>query len=191
MNVHSPSVRHGFISLSVLILLFVSLYLVVVAPALAKKAENRERMKDLAFQSVKFNNAKSEIESLKKEIERLNEQSPDKVNFLKDDTPAIVAADLQKQIKALVESSGGDLISTHALPQKEDELFPKITIKVHLRTNIDALRKIFYQITVNRPLLFTDNILLQQRNSVSIDQQTENIIEVRIDISGYINPIAA
>jgi hypothetical protein len=141
------------------------------------------------LQSSKFTLSSQESDSLKEKIANLKNQNPNKNNFLQNKAPAIVAADLQKKIKALVESSGGNLVSTHALTDGKEELFSKITVKVRMRTDIKALRDVFYQIAINEPLLFTENILIQKSRARSRKKQrVDNQIEVRFDVSGYMNP---
>ena len=58
-----------------------------------------------------------------------------------------------------------------------------------MRTDIKALRDVFYQIAINEPLLFTENILIQKSRARSRKKQrVDNQIEVRFDVSGYMNP---
>jgi len=189
MNNLSPDLRQGLYSLGILFLVILAFYSVLIQPAISARIKNTERIEDLMFQSSKFTHSSQESDSLKEEIENLKKQNPNKYNFLENKAPAIVAADLQKKIKALVESSGGNLVSTHALTDGKEELFSKITVKVHMRTDIKALRDVFYQIAINEPLLFTENILIQKSRARSRKKQrVDNQIEVRFDVSGYMNP---
>jgi len=191
MNNLSPDLRQGIYSLGILFLVILAFYSVLIQPAMSARIKNTERIEDLMFQSSKFSLSSQEYDLLKEEIANLKKQNPNKNNFLENKAPAIVAADLQKKIKALVESSGGNLVSTHALTDGKEELFSKITVKVHMRTDIDmnALRDVFYQVAINEPLLFIDNILIQKsRASRRKKQRAVNQIEVRFDVSGYMNP---
>jgi len=189
MNNLSPDLRQGIYSLGILFLVILAFYSVLIQPAMSARIKNTERIEDLMFQSSKFSLSSQESDLLKEEIANLKKQNPNKNNFLENKAPAIVAADLQKKIKALVESSGGNLVSTHALTDGKEELFSKITVKVHMRTDMNALRHVFYQVAINEPLLFIDNILIQKsRASRRKKQRAVNQIEVRFDVSGYMNP---
>lgn len=189
MNNLSPDLRQGIFSLGILFLVILAFYTVLIQPAISARSKNTERIEDLMLQSSKFTLSSQESDSLKEKIANLKNQNPNKNNFLQNKAPAIVAADLQKKIKALVESSGGNLVSTHALTDGKEELFSKITVKVRMRTDIKALRDVFYQIAINEPLLFTENILIQKSRARSRKKQrVDNQIEVRFDVSGYMNP---
>ena len=189
MNNLSPDLRQGIYSLGILFLVILAFYSVLIQPAMSARIKNTERIEDLMFQSSKFSLSSQESDLLKEEIANLKKQNPNKNNFLENKAPAIVAADLQKKLKALVESSGGNLVSTHALTDGKEEQFSKITVKVHMRTDMNALRDVFYQVAINEPLLFIDNILIQKsRASRRKKQRAVNQIEVRFDVSGYMNP---
>ena len=189
MNNLSPDLRQRIYSLGILFLVILAFYSILIQPAISARIIYTERIEDLMFQSSKFSLSSQDSVSLNEEIANLKKQNPDKNNFLENKAPAIVAADLQKKIKALVESSGGNLVSTHALTDGKEKLFSKITVKVHMRTDIKALRGVFYQIAINEPLLFTENILIQKSRARSRKKQrVDNQIEVRFDVSGYMNP---
>lgn len=188
MKNFSPDLRQGIYSSGILFLGIVGFYLLLVQPALSAKSRNTDRIEDLMFQSSKFAFSNQENDLIKEEIKQLKTQKPGKQDFLENKIPAIVAAELQKKIKALVDTSGGTLVSTHALSQEKDEIFPKITVKVHMRTNMKALRDVFYQIAINKPLLFTENIVIQGSRTISRkSRQTDDQVEVRFDVSGYMN----
>ncbi len=192
MNLDRPNWQHGFSSLAILILLLAGLYLLLVQPAFSAKYNNVERIENLQFQSGKLQRSRQKVEFITSEIEQLQKQYPDKNDFLKNNTLGIVAANLQKRIETVIESNGGNLISTNPLTKENDDLYPKITIKVHMRSDIKTLQKVFYQITINKPLLFTENVIIQKRHAAPRkNQQNNNQIEVRFDVSGYMKPSPA
>lgn len=106
--------------------------------------------------------------------------------------PAIIAANLQKKLKTIVESNGGNLVSTHAITGKDDGGHAKVTIKVHMQVDMNALQAVLYNLTTNKPLLFIDNILIQRRH-VSRKRKNKNSGkgEVRFDVTGYLDSAAS
>lgn len=180
--------KRGLYAIGFLLLIVIVFYTLIIGPSLSARTDNAERIDDLIFQIDKFSHAGHSQSLLQAEINQLKIQNQEKKDFLENNSPAIVAADLQKMIKTLVESSGGNLVSTHALDKNEEDLFPKITVKVHMRADITTIQNVLYQLIVNKPLLFTDNILIQKRQSNSRKrQQAVNILDMRFDISGYLS----
>ncbi len=191
MNKPFTKKQHALLSLSVLILIIMLIYAVLINPAIVTRSNNHERIDTLSFQLSKFSDSKSEIARIKEEINSLKQTDINTNDFLKSDASAIVAADLQKKLKTIIESSGGNLVSTHATTDKGDDIYPKITVKVHMQVEITALQTVFYQLEINKPLLFIDNVLIQRRNA-SAKRQNKNsgLLEVRFDVTGYQNKIA-
>ena len=184
--------QHGLISAGILITLVASVYLVLVQPALKTKNENIDRIDDLSFQLSKFSSAEAQIKQLENEIRSLNDSDINKGDFLEGSAPAIVAATLQKKLKTIIEASGGNLVSTHAITGKDDDVYPKVTIKVHMQVDMNALQTVLYGLTNNKPLLFTDNLLIQRRHTSSKRRnRNTGLLEVRFDVTGYLNQVAS
>jgi hypothetical protein len=187
MNKSLSNWQHAVISLGILILFVAGLYIILLQPALTARKEYQERIDDYSFQLNKFRDTESKIVDLQKQIERLKKQDPDNGNYLEDKSPSLVAAELQKQLKTLIESNGGYLVSTHVITTADDELFPKVTIKIHMQAEMDTLQAVFYQLAVNKPILFTSNVQIQKRNTSSRRKQANaGKLEVRFDVTGYI-----
>lgn len=183
--------QHGLFSAGILLGTIVALYFVLIQPALTTRKANADRIEDLSFQLSKFSGAVGNIKKLENEIKTLNNNSANKADFLAGDVPAIIAAELQKKLKTIIEASGGNLVSTHAITGKDDDVYPKVTIKVHMQVDMKALQAVLYKLTNNKPLLFTDNLLIQRRH-VSSKRQNKNtgLLEVRFDVAGYLNRVA-
>jgi len=179
--------QHALMSLCILILFMIGLHLILLQPALTAGKEYRERIDDFSFQLNKFRKTEYQIVDLHNQIERLKQQDPDNGNYLEDKSPSLVAAELQKQLKTLIETNGGNLVSTHVITNTDDGPFPKVTIKVHMQSEIDTLQTVFYKLAVNKPILFTSNVQIQKRNTSSRKRQANaGKLEVRFDVTGYI-----
>ncbi|OGT32391.1 MAG: hypothetical protein A2W28_06565, partial [Gammaproteobacteria bacterium RBG_16_51_14] len=179
-----PKWQHATLSLCLLAVVVTGLYFTLLQPALTARKNYQERIDDLSLQLDRYRNTESEILKLQDEIEQLMLVDPDNDGFLEEKSPALVAADLQRQLKSLIESNGGDLVSTNVITDPENELFPKVTIKVHMQAEMQTMVTVFYKLAVNKPFLFTSDILIQQRHMVSRRQQPDaGKLEVRFDVT--------
>ena len=179
---------HGVYSLLILLAFISLVYFLMIEPALIERKENYERIDNLAFQLDRFNDSNIKIELLKTEIKKLKLTNSNTQGFLKNNTPAVVAADLQKKFKELIKANGGNLVSTHVVKQKNNDIYQKITIKTHVKASIETLKNVLYKLTSNNPLLFTENIMIQKR-AVNKKRANQNngLLEIRFDVSGYTN----
>ena len=180
--------KHAMLSLAVLITMLVVFYSIVIHPAISARMKYQERHEDLLFQFSKLGDMENRSNQLEIELEKLATQSIDKTGFLDNKPEALAAADLQKHIKTLIELNEGNLISTQVIPQQEVDIFPQVTVKVHLRGNIKALQHILYRLNFDFPVLLVDNLLIQKRHASGgrRAQQGADQLEVRFDITGFI-----
>ncbi len=186
--------QHALMAAGLTVLLLILLYLCLALPAVASRASFSERIEDLQFQYSKFSRLENQKQQIETELEQLRNAETDLSGFLEEKPQALAAADLQKHIKNVIESNEGSLISTQVVQGKETGPFPHVTVKVHMRGNIDSLQNILYQLESEKPVLFIDNVYLQQRNQrVSRNvrnrrniRQNADWLETRFEITGFI-----
>jgi general secretion pathway protein M len=180
--------QHALISLGILFLVLSILFVGLVAPAMTAKNASNERTENLQLQHARYKSAEQELIQLEKQLEQLLHQYLNhKEDFLEEKQQTLAAADLQQYLKKVIESHAGNLVSTQPITDINKKPFPKVTIKIHMRGNINALQKTLYQLESSRPQLFIDNVIIQRRNptgrgkKLNIDQ-----LDIRFDVNGYI-----
>ena len=107
--------------------------------------------------------------------------------FLRSGAPALSAAEGQEAIRALVEASGGRLITMQAPTYKDEGRYRQITVNVQLTANIVALRRILHAIENNSPYLFVENLIVRSQVPPTFRPQpgSEPEMFVQIDVIGY------
>ena len=182
--------KHGLLALLILLALLLAFHLVLIQPAITQKRANAARIETLALQFSQFSRAGAGITRLQGEIDRLRATETGGGDFLAVAAPAIAAASLQRDLKAMIEAGGGELISSQALPGRADEAQPRVTIQAELRVDMAALRAALYQLMIHRPLLFTDKIMIQRRNlSPGRRDRAGGLLEVQLEVSAYLAPV--
>ena len=78
--------------------------------------------------------------------------------MLSRDTAALASADLQTLIKEAVNSVGGELISTQVIPERKEEQFTRVAVKLRMTGSTQMLRDVLHSFESNRPLLFVENL---------------------------------
>lgn len=100
---------------------------------------------------------------LETRIRQVRADSPVGRYTLKPAPPPIAATELQQQVKDVVESNGGNLVSTQILPVNVEGGFSKVTIRVQMSSDTEALEKVLYDLESHEPLLFIDNFQVRAR----------------------------
>jgi hypothetical protein len=95
-----------------------------------------------------------------RESEAMAARDPHKF-YLRAGGPALSAAQAQEAIRALVESSGGRLITIGAPVTHDDGRYRQVSINVQLTANIFAMLKILGSVESNTPYLFVDNATIR------------------------------
>ena len=180
--------QHALISLGILFLVLSILFVGLVAPAMTAKNASNERTENLQLQHARYKSAEQELIQLEKQLEQLLHQYLNhKEDFLEEKQQTLAAADLQQYLKKVIESHAGNLVSTQPITDINKKPFPKVTIKIHMRGNINALQKTLYQLESSRPQLFIDNVIIQRRNPTGRGKQLHiDRLDIRFDVNGYI-----
>ena len=180
--------QHMTLSVALAVVLMGLLFFALAWPALSSRAALHERMETLAFQKQKFTIAAEQVPGLEKELQPLVGLEVNREGFLEEKPRALAAADLQQLLGAIIEQTGGILISTQVLEENDNEsIFPQIIVKTHLRATTESLLKLVYRLETNQPLLFLDNLFIQKRRrSGDTGRRDVDELDIRFDVSAFI-----
>lgn len=180
--------QHAMLSVSLTLVMGGLLFGLLVWPALSSRLAFIERLEALHFQYQQFTRAAAHTETLERELEELAGLEANRDGFLEDKPKALAAADLQQLVQSRVEETGGLLISTQVLQGADNEdIFPAITVKVHLRATIESLQQLLHGIEAGQPLLVVDNLSVQRRQRDNRQSRRDGgELEIRFDMTAFI-----
>ena len=180
--------QHAALSACLTLVAGALLLSLLVWPALSSRAAFHERLDVLRLQQQKYAPAAARAPSLKEELAALSALEIDRSGFLEQKTRDLAAADLQRLLGSLVEETGGRLVSTQVLPDTDNEgMFPQITVKVHLLGPTGTLQRLLYRFGSGEPLLFMDNLVVQQRQRDDARTRRDTgQLDIRFDASAFI-----
>jgi general secretion pathway protein M len=158
---HNPRDRR---ILAVALLLLV-IALVVAAVAVPVVLLNRHYDQNLAKMTRQWK-SQSTFNSMRPQVARALEllRAKDvRKFFLKGTTSALASAELQDQVRQVVEANGGRLISASANPHKDDGAYRFATANFQLNINNANLRRMLYALEAKEPYLFNDNLVIRSQ----------------------------
>jgi general secretion pathway protein M len=109
-------------------------------------------------------------------------------NLLLDgDTTGIAGASLQRLINTIVLQHEGTATSLQVLPPKDEDNLVRISVSLSMSVGIDALRSIVYDIETSMPLIFIDNIVIENANTTfqAPDPHFLGPLEVTLQVSAF------
>ena len=95
-------------------------------------------------------------------LESLNARDVRKY-FLKGTTSALASAELQDQVRQVVEANGGRLITASANPHKDDGAYRIASANFQLNIGNANLRRMLHALETREPYLFNENLVIRSQ----------------------------
>lgn len=113
--------------------------------------------------------------------------------YLTGGTDALAAVALQDRLKQIIDANGGTLRSIQPLAGMDEQGFRRVTVRVQMTGTIESLFRTVYLLEAGMPLVFIENIGIQNRMARHTSTQTdesemtqEPILTVGFDLYGYL-----
>ncbi len=110
-------------------------------------------------------------------------------HYLKSASPALAAAELQEQVKVILEANGGKLNSIQILPNKDEGAYRQVSVALQLTAPLSAVKGMLYALESARPYLFIDNFSVRSMagfgSRPGVDPAAEPELTVQFDVTGY------
>lgn len=148
-------------ALALLMLVLLTVYGVIMAPLWALSSRYDESIESLLFRLKRFQSVAAEKDRWMARLEEIRNEGEQAKNVFSQNTAALAAADLQSRIKETVTSAGGELISTQVIPERKEDQFTRIAVKVRLNGSTGVLRQVLHDIESEQPVLFVENLNLR------------------------------
>jgi general secretion pathway protein M len=107
--------------------------------------------------------------------------------FLRSGGASLAAAEIQEQLRQLVEQSGGRLITMGAPVAKDDGRYRQVTVNLQMTANNAAMRRILHTLESGTPYLFIENLMVRSQvpSNFRPVPGAEPELFVQFDLSGY------
>lgn len=185
-----------WISRAVALLLLVSvvaaLYLWAVEPLVAAYSRTDEAIAEARGMLERFDRLGAARTKLTQQAATLDTQTTTTLYYLAAGTDAMAAAALQGHVKSLIESSGGRVSSMQTLPTQQEQKLQRVALRLQMTATMPSLFHVLHALETGMPLLFLDNLDIQDRLRQSADgQDQEPELTVGFEVYGYLPPVAA
>jgi len=128
------------------------------------------------------------LPGLRAELEQVSSNQDVKNFYFDAKTSALAGAELQRQVKKMVESAGGEVKSTQLLPSPKDEQPPRMRVRTQIQGLTDALLEVLYRIEQARPFLFVEKLSVRappRQRRPKHPGVRQGLLTVRLDVFGY------
>lgn len=119
------------------------------------ESEEKETSLNLLGRYQALEEARPQVEA---ELRTLQERNAATSGLVEGRSAALAAATVQADVKTIVESNGGTILSTQNIPPTMENGFEKIEIQYDISLPLGAVKNIVYQIETHTPYLFIDSV---------------------------------
>lgn len=107
--------------------------------------------------------------------------------LMKSASATLAAAQLQQQLKTLVESAGGSVVSSQPKDASDEGPFTRVGLNVRMLVSISALQQVMYALETQSPLVMIDEVLVLSRGRRKArTSRTDGMLDVRINVAGFV-----
>jgi len=159
----------------------------IVLPTIERYQALESGIADSETALQRFTQVAARLPALEAERASLRAALAAQDGFLKATSDTLIAAEMQARIKTVVDRAGGQLKSTQILPAREESGFRRITARVEVMGDADALERLWYEMESGIPFLFIDSFDVQARQVPRQDRTAPPVttLDARFDVTAY------
>lgn len=193
MNIVLSPDQKRALAVLILLALVAAVFGLLVMPVWSFYAHYNDTFEGMQDRLVRLRRAAAVEQDLSARHDALKRWQAADSSLLKSETRALAAAELQRIAKRAIQPSGGQVLSTQALPVVEEQGAARVGIRIRMRSDLEGAVKVFYTMETGQPFLFIDNVSM--RTSVRRVRRTRkrqtnaavNRLDLDFELFGYIH----
>lgn len=187
-----PSLSHRLLALALALLMVALLYAVVAQGLIGRYRYYQNSLAQHQEQLARLERIAATQEALRQRIAAVQKDPGLATQYLAQSNPALAAAELQQRLKTAVDTAGGALQSTQALPPVDEGAVIKVTVSALFNGDTSSLQQVLYALESQIPLLFVEHLEVSARitrprlPSGRYANYTRIQLSAQFEVSGYL-----
>ena len=184
------SVPAKIAALAILGILLLATHQLVIEPLTRTYQNNRDHIARNSKLLLRYRALAAERPVLAEQLAAFQEDSGTGAGYLEGPSDGLAAAELQERVSDAIDEADGEIKSMQILPASDVENglpFRRTGLKARISASIDELAEALYDLEVNEPHLFIDEILVVAGRSRSRQDKTvtDPVLDIRMNVLGY------
>lgn len=183
------------LAIGLLLIALIVVYLIGFHWFVTRHAGLSEEIASLEDRVARFKATAARRPLLESQLEQLQDERLDNALFLPERNFNVAAAGLTRQLRDTIETQAQDselctVVSTTNRPDEDPERFEQVTVNVRMSCPLPDLVRVLYNLEDGVPLVFVDNLMVNQR--IPADRAGRRgsrgygQIDVRFDMYGFL-----
>ena len=179
--------QRRLLALAILVLALGVVFSVSLLPVLLANQHYRETIASLESRLQKLQRAAAVGDSLQPQYEQLKRWQTSDAQYLKSNSAALAAAELQRLVKRVMVAKNAQVVSTQILTTRAEEGFDRVSLKVRLRGELENIVQAFHVLETGEPFVFLDNVSVRASRGRRVRGKvtTAQTLDVDMELIAY------
>jgi general secretion pathway protein M len=174
--------QRRLLALAILVLALGAVFSVSVLPVLLANQHYRDTIASLESRLQKLQRAAAIGDSLQPQHKQLKRWQTSDAQYLKSNSSALAAAELQRLVKRIVVAKNAQVVSTQILTTQQEEGFDRVALKVRLRGELENVVQAFHVLETGEPFVFLDRVSVRASRGRRVRGQVTALQTLDIDM---------
>jgi len=179
--------QRRLLALVVLALALGAVFSIAVVPVLLANRHYQDTIADLENRLQQLQRAAAIDDTLQPQYEQLKRWQTSDAHYLKSNSAALAAAELQRLVKRILVAKNAEVVSTQILTTREEEGFDRVALKVRIRGKLENIVQAFHVLETGDPFVFLDNVSVRASRGRRIRGRTATLqaLDIDMELIGY------
>jgi len=179
--------QRRLLALAILLLALALVFSITVLPVLLANQHYRDTIAGLEGRLQQLQRAAAIGDTLQPQYEQLKSWKTSDTQYLKSNSAALAAAELQRLVKRIIVSKNAEVVSTQILTTRQEEGFDRVGLKVRIRGELENIIQAFYVIETGEPFVFMDNVSVRASRGRRVRGQAPTLqtLDIDMELIGY------
>ena len=180
--------QRRLLALAILALALGAVFSFSVLPVLLANQHYRDTIDGLENRLQQLQRAAAIGDTLQPQYEQLKRWRSSDAHYLKSNSAALAAAELQRLVKRIIVAKNAEVVSTQILTTRQEEGFDRVSLKVRIRGELENIVQAFHVIETGEPFVFLDNVSVRAsrgRRRLRGQTPTQQTMDIDMELIGY------
>ncbi|MGB5409163.1 MAG: type II secretion system protein GspM [Thiogranum sp.] len=174
--------QRRLLALAILLLALGAVFSVSVLPVLLANQHYRDTIDGLESRLQQLQRAAAIGDTLQPQYEQLKRWRSSDAHYLKSNSAALAAAELQRLVKRIIVAKNAEVVSTQILTTRQEEGFDRVSLKVRIRGELENIVQAFHVLESGEPFVFLENVSVRASRGRRVRGQVAPLQALDIDM---------
>ena len=179
--------QRRLLALVILVLALGGVFSVTVLPVLLANQHYQDTIAAQESRLQQLQRAAAIGDTLQPQYEQLKRWQTSDVQYLKSNSAALAAAELQRLVKRILVAKKAQVVSTQILATRQEQGFDRVSLKIRIRGELENIVQAIHVIETGDPFVFLDNVSVRASRGRRVRGQVATLqtLDIDMELIGY------